>query len=367
MGTLSLLSEADAALAVAAMKQSSNANPHNSALHQAPEVAAIDKAWVPSGGGKITTDSAIMLENVVKHFRKPNILDVKLGARLWADDSPPAKREKLEKQAAETTSKELGLRISGMRVWRGPGSDGHPEVTLDGYQIFDKHYGKNLTVDTVHEGFEKYFNVTHGNLTSKSIKKVIKRFIEDLEGLQTVLEAEECRIYSSSLLFVYEGDLHALNEAFATEKGILASYDTGSDHAMGDQPTPNEKSRTSEQILPNGKTTPVKSALRSDDALPRKKTTPSNGNPSSNGAVSRDTVTSPNPPPANSQPTEPPIADLPSPSSVSSLSDDIQLPPIQSLKLIDFAHAQWTPGQGADENLLHGIRNVINILHGLSE
>jgi len=38
------------------------------------------------------------------------------------------------------------------------------------------------------------------------------------------------------------------------------------------------------------------------------------------------------------------------------------LPKIQVLKLIDFAHAEWTPGTGPDENVLHGIRNVIKLL-----
>ena len=28
------------------------------------------------------------------------------------------------------------------------------------------------------------------------------------------------------------------------------------------------------------------------------------------------------------------------------------------LKLIDFAHADWTPGEGADENALQGVRSV---------
>jgi len=40
---------------------------------------------------------------------------------------------------------------------------------------------------------------------------------------------------------------------------------------------------------------------------------------------------------------------------------------ICAVKLIDFAHAAWTPGQGVDENALHGIRNVKAILEKMLE
>jgi len=32
------------------------------------------------------------------------------------------------------------------------------------------------------------------------------------------------------------------------------------------------------------------------------------------------------------------------------------------VRIIDFAHASWTPGQGPDENMLQGVRNVQKIL-----
>ena len=41
------------------------------------------------------------------------------------------------------------------------------------------------------------------------------------------------------------------------------------------------------------------------------------------------------------------------------------LPRIFSLKLIDFAHAEWVPGQGPDENSLFGVRSLIKIFEDL--
>ncbi|CRK30200.1 hypothetical protein BN1723_019462, partial [Verticillium longisporum] len=46
--------------------------------------------------------------------------------------------------------------------------------------------------------------------------------------------------------------------------------------------------------------------------------------------------------------------------------DGPSLPKIFELKLIDFAHAQWTPGLGPDENALVGVRSLIKIFEELA-
>ncbi|KAG9531140.1 hypothetical protein KCU71_g23180, partial [Aureobasidium melanogenum] len=40
-------------------------------------------------------------------------------------------------------------------------------------------------------------------------------------------------------------------------------------------------------------------------------------------------------------------------------------PKLFDIKMIDFAHAEWTPGQGPDENMLVGIRSVRKVLKNL--
>ena len=57
-----------------------------------------------------------MLGNLAYSFLKPNILDVKLGTVLAAEDAPAEKRARMEKVAAETTSKETGIRLTGFQV-----------------------------------------------------------------------------------------------------------------------------------------------------------------------------------------------------------------------------------------------------------
>jgi 1D-myo-inositol-tetrakisphosphate 5-kinase/inositol-polyphosphate multikinase len=58
----------------------------------------------------------IVLENVTEGFRKPNILDVKLGTVLYDEEAPPEKRERAEKKARYTTSGDVGIRLTGFQV-----------------------------------------------------------------------------------------------------------------------------------------------------------------------------------------------------------------------------------------------------------
>jgi 1D-myo-inositol-tetrakisphosphate 5-kinase/inositol-polyphosphate multikinase len=47
-------------------------------------------------------------------------------------------------------------------------------------------------------------------------------------------------------------------------------------------------------------------------------------------------------------------------------AEEPALPKLFSVKLIDFAHATWTPGQGPDENSLKGVRSLIRIFEELA-
>ena len=252
-----------------------------------------------------------MLENVAAGLRKPNVLDVKLGARLWADDAPLTKRQKLDEASNSKTSKPLGFRIPGMKTWMGPVSTGESHVGLDGYKRYGKEYGRSLTADTVRSGFENYFFIGSAGITRKFARKIIKRFLGDLYGLQEVLGKEESRMYSASLLFVYEGDGAGLQEDFETEKQLL---DCETEQHLSELKSVQQgvylDCHPDRSALEDGREVDIEDE---DD------------------------------------------------------EDVSELPKIQAIKMIDFAHAAWTPGLGPDENVLHGIRNVIKILEELLE
>ena len=302
LGTITLGSETIATQAGTALVLPSEVNLDPPVGSGIGSTTVITNDWSPSNGAKIQTDLAIVLENIAHGFKKPNILDVKLGARLWAEDAPIAKRVKLDKVAGETTSGSLGFRIAGMKTYHQNLGNGHDGELAGGYKLFDKEYGRSFSAENVDEGFGDYFLLGKEETARGPIRKVIKRFIDDLKSMQEVIEKGESRMYSASLLFVYEGDRPSLQDAFITEADVLDSLD---------------QKRLDDKSYANG------------DGMV------SNGEDEDDEDADDD-------------------------------ADEARLPAIQSLKLIDFAHAEWTPGQGPDENLLNGIRNVIQILHGLA-
>src|SRR5436190_18977132 len=162
-----------------------------------------DSPWVPSGGRKLETGFSIVLENVTAGFKRPNVLDVKLGARLWADDSPVDKRARLDEVSMQTTSSSLGFRIAGMKVWVGgeretkadyQDIDGNNSkaavIEKDGYRVYDKWYGRSFNHENVKQGFETFLAAAKSGESDHS-KLVAARFAAELRGIQSALEAEE--------------------------------------------------------------------------------------------------------------------------------------------------------------------------------
>jgi len=58
------------------------------------------------------------LENLSHTFKKPNILDIKLGTVLYDESASPEKVERMIKTSKETTSFETGVRLTGFQVNR---------------------------------------------------------------------------------------------------------------------------------------------------------------------------------------------------------------------------------------------------------
>lgn len=306
-----------------------------------------ESAWVPSGGKKLDTGLSIVLENVASGFRRPNVLDVKLGARLWADDAPPAKRNKLDAVAKETTSSSLGYRIAGMKVWTGKNGDADegsltdPYATKhegkegakgeviekDGYRRYDKWYGRSFTHESVKQGFETFLAGAKAGKVDRS-RMIAQRLVEELRNVQQVLESEESRMYSSSVLIVYEGDPEAMEHALEEEKKIPDPRDQdGEEEDEDDDEVEFEITEESLELVD----------VQLGNGLPQK-------------AIN--------------------LSIDPSTTQFPALGDDDEdeedAPKVHDLRLIDFAHAAWTPGAGPDENVLMGIRSLIKIFQELA-
>ncbi|KAK1621926.1 inositol polyphosphate kinase [Colletotrichum phormii] len=274
--------------------------------------------WVQNKSKKIKTDQSVVLNNSGWGFASPNFLDVKLGVRLWADDAPAEKKRRFDDIASKTTHAPLGFRIAGMKVWRG--STMKSELDHNDYKVYDKDYGRTyVNTDNVVENFRKFIFNKAAGIDDDLARAVVSAFLHDLRNVERVLSSEESRMYSASLLFVFEGDGEKLREAIelnnAAVDGIEAAVEAKL-QADGEKP---------------GRTT-----LRVDSGIE---------------LIEEDRVT----------------FHIPDDGDASDSDSDDQLSKVFTLKLIDFAHAQWTPGQGPDENALKGVRSLIKIFEEMEK
>ncbi|CCC07012.1 hypothetical protein SMACR_01035 [Sordaria macrospora] len=313
------------------------------AKEQAAEAAAHHPASSRKPGweekaqsNKIDTKLSVVLENSAYGYTRPNIMDAKLGKRLWADDAHPDKKARFDQVSAETTSGSHGFRIAGMRVYKG---DTDPKK-LDpmGYKVYDKNYGRNTVKGhNLVEEMRKFIFNSQAGIDEELGKIIAGLFLNDLRRIEEVLASEESRMYSASLLFTFEGDGNALRAALDRTRADMSAEQ----YKKEDGPyTPGlSASRVDSGIEMDDEgqmVFPINAAMNQNMLMANLAQTPgsqhmqfsadSDGE-SSNGEISR----------------------------------------IYSLKLIDFAHAEWTPGQGPDENSLFGVRSLIKIFEQLAD
>ena len=179
-------------------------------------------------GKKLATELHIVLENITNGFKKPNVLDLKLGAQLWDEAAKPEKRARLDEVSAKTTSGSLGFRIAGMRTYKGTPVPDVPAGLKDfveqdkdgGYWVFNKMYGRKFSAQDIDSGFAEY--IFPGAKTTPELERareVLAFFLGEVKDIIEVFEKKESRMYSASILLVYEGDV----DEYAKTKQILRS------------------------------------------------------------------------------------------------------------------------------------------------
>jgi 1D-myo-inositol-tetrakisphosphate 5-kinase/inositol-polyphosphate multikinase len=257
---------------------------------QAAAIGSVETGTIQTADGKIerlhgknlATDLHIVLENITHGFKKPNVLDLKLGAQLWDEAAKPDKRVRLDAVSRETTSGSLGFRIAGMRTYKGVEVPDVPEDLKDyvqadkdsGCWVYNKMYGRKFSAEDVTEGFEEFiFSGAKSEAELDRAREVLAFFLGEVKDIQEVFESKESRMYGASILLVYEGDV---NEYANTKQKLRSAHPEDEDD-------------------------------EADEAVPK----------------------------------------------------------LAEVKMIDFAHATWTPGQGPDENALQGMRSTAKMLKEL--
>lgn len=184
----------------------------------------------------------IVLQNLYHGFSQPSILDIKLGKVLTDELTAPEKRERLANVARNTTTGSLGLRVCGMKVW-GQHTSEVPEIysnilehveEKDGYLSFNKFFGRSVTDATIKDALMLFFAAA----PSHRRHELINRFHQRLQLLYNCLLDLEVRIFSGSLLFIYESDPERWNniESYESADPLLAGLN---DDDSDDETNPN--------------------------------------------------------------------------------------------------------------------------------
>jgi 1D-myo-inositol-tetrakisphosphate 5-kinase/inositol-polyphosphate multikinase len=331
-------------------------NAAEAAAEEAAEAAVVDPLdnirWRPNKNRKIATNKSVVLENAAYGFKHPNILDAKLGRRLWADDAPLEKKKRFDDISKATTNGSHGFRIAGMRVYKG--SDDPAELDEMNFKVYDKDYGRlHVNSQNIVDEMRKFIFNDRAGIDEDLGRCIAFAFLQDLKKVEQVLANEESRMYSASLLFTFEGDGDALREAIQSRatsgsaretSEVAEAFVASSVNGIAEEPILVAVQKEKAGDLPGLSSSRVDSAIVLDD----------------DGEILLRPGESKN---GMEQVLIDGEIDLDMEDDDSEMST---LPHIFSLKLIDFAHATWVPGQGPDENNLLGVRSLIKIFEQLS-
>lgn len=176
---------------------------YNSATTMNPWVLKCHKEYLGSILEQIGTEkwhNFLVLENLTFKFTLPCILDVKMGTRQYGDTDSLAKRQSKMVKVVTTTSGKLGVRIGGMQVY---------QATTGHFLCRNKFYGRSLTASSFQAALR---NFLHDGARLRV--DILPPLIRQLEALaSTVAQLESVRLYTASLLLLYEGEKLPYNKA----------------------------------------------------------------------------------------------------------------------------------------------------------
>ncbi|KAJ2813104.1 inositol polyphosphate kinase kcs1, partial [Coemansia furcata] len=134
----------------------------------------------------------ILMADLTAAMRRPCILDLKMGTRQHGVNAPAKKVVSQTIKCAATTSKELGVRMCGLQVFK---------ADRNRYLFQDKYYGRSLNKFTFQRSLLEFLDngeVVQAFLIPALLGKLrnLYRAVEQMHGF---------RFFGSSLLLVYDG------------------------------------------------------------------------------------------------------------------------------------------------------------------
>ncbi|KAL6950079.1 hypothetical protein ACO0QE_000749 [Hanseniaspora vineae] len=164
-------------------KSEDNATPQNDHPLHSPQ------------GDYTVVSQFILLEDLTRNLENPCVLDLKMGTRQYGVMANVRKQKSQSLKCLKTTSKKLGCRVCGLKIW-------DPQSKT--YLKKDKYFGRRIRIGWQFSRVLARFLYNKQTITSILVK--IPKLVKNLDNLnETIKFLKGYRLYGASLLFMYDG------------------------------------------------------------------------------------------------------------------------------------------------------------------